>query len=53
MFPHTAHVESMAVFEWDPQWKPSERTAVAITEETGTEESASAAGAETGDASSP
>ena len=20
MFPHTAHVESMAVFEWDPEW---------------------------------
>ena len=22
MFPHTAHVESMAVFEWDPHWQP-------------------------------
>ncbi len=22
MFPHTAHVESMAVFEWDPLWTP-------------------------------
>src|SRR4051812_22220495 len=22
MFPHTAHVESMAVFELDPQWQP-------------------------------
>jgi len=22
MFPHTAHVESTAVFEWDPQWQP-------------------------------
>ncbi|MBC7662291.1 MAG: methyltransferase domain-containing protein, partial [Caulobacter sp.] len=22
MFRHTAHVESMAVFEWDPEWQP-------------------------------
>ena len=22
MFPHTAHVERMAVFEWDPDWRP-------------------------------
>ncbi len=33
MFPHTAHVESMAVFEWDPDWvAPAEP--VAIVEET-------------------
>jgi 23S rRNA (uracil1939-C5)-methyltransferase len=32
MFPHTAHVESMAVFEWDPEWvAPAEP--VAIVEE--------------------
>jgi len=32
MFPHTAHVESMAVFEWDPDWKPREQ-AVDIRED--------------------
>ncbi|HEX7640292.1 MAG TPA: 23S rRNA (uracil(1939)-C(5))-methyltransferase RlmD [Burkholderiaceae bacterium] len=30
MFPHTAHVESMAVFEWDPDWvAPAEPMAIA------------------------
>ena len=29
MFPHTAHVESMAVFEWDPEWvAPAEPVAL-------------------------
>jgi len=34
MFPHTAHVESMAVFEWDPDWKPREQP-VEIREDVG------------------
>ena len=34
MFPHTAHVESMAVFEWDPDWRPREQP-VEIREDVG------------------
>jgi 23S rRNA (uracil1939-C5)-methyltransferase len=33
MFPHTAHVESMAVFEWDPEWQPRAEAAELVLDE--------------------
>jgi hypothetical protein len=41
MFPHTAHVESMAVFEWDPSWQPSEDASLDLGEPVGTDAAAS------------
>jgi len=42
------------VFEWDPDWKPSERPAVVIAEDTGMAESESSPGGEDeGDAPAP
>ncbi|MDB5817279.1 MAG: rRNA ((1939)-C(5))-methyltransferase, partial [Rhizobacter sp.] len=40
MFPHTAHVESMAVFEWDPDWTPRVQAADAAAEGLALHESA-------------
>jgi 23S rRNA (uracil1939-C5)-methyltransferase len=34
MFPHTAHVESMAVFEWDPDWQPRAQAPAVVEEPT-------------------
>jgi 23S rRNA (uracil1939-C5)-methyltransferase len=39
MFPHTAHVESIAVFEWDPDWQPRAEAPVIAEAEAVSDES--------------